>query len=343
MGRKTVYNKNLVTDEKWEKVNEENKDLLEEFLDSKVAGGKSEGTITQYKAMLKIFFVWVMENAKNKHFTDVNRRDLIKFQTYLVVNLKSSPKRVRTIRSAISSLSIFVETILEDDYPNFKNIILKTEVPANIPVREKTVLSFAECEKVADRLLEKGKVQLACFMMVACYSGLRKSELTRLLIKDFTTSINMVLGGSFYKTSPIKVKGHGDRRESRFLWNKADKWLKAWIDYRNENNIDCEYLFCRKENGMWTQLLISSANSFAKSLDKEFEEPIYMHNFRHLLCSELVRAGLPLDVPKLLLGHGNVSVTAIYSDVPEEDTMGQYEAFFKGEVNSVAKKGLGDL
>lgn len=153
----------------------------------------------------------------------------------------------------------------------------------------------------------------------------------------------MTLGDSFYKTTPIKVKGHGERKESKYLWNKADKWLKAWLKFREDNNIDCEYLFCRKDSGVWKQLLVASANSFAQSLDKEFESPIYMHNFRHLLCSELVRAGLPLDVPKMLLGHGNVSVTAIYSDVPEEDTMGQYESFFKGEVKTVDKKGLGDL
>lgn len=343
MSRKTVYNKNLVTPEKWEAVNEENKELMEEFLDSKKASKKSEGTITQYRATLKIFFVWVMENAKNKHFTEVTKRDYIKFQGYLVNTLGSSPKRIRTIRSSISSLGIFVENILDEDFPDFKNLILKTEVPPNVAVREKTVLSFKECEEVADRLLDKGKVQLACFMMVACYSGLRKSELTRLLVKDFTTNINMALGDSFYKTSPIKVKGHGERKESKYLWNKADKWLKAWLKYREENNIDCEYLFCRKEGEVWSQMLLATTNSFAQSLDKEFDAPIYMHNFRHLLCSELVRAGLPLDVPKMLLGHSNVAVTSIYSDVAEEDTMGQYEAFFKGEVNTVEKKGLGDL
>lgn len=342
-GRKTVYNKDQVTEEKWERVNKENKELLEEFLDSKTAGGKSEGTIKQYRATLKIFFVWVMENAKNKHFTEITRREFVKFQSYLVVKLGSSPKRIRAIRSSISSLSIFIETALEDEYPDFKNIILKTEVPPNVPVREKTVLTFKECEDVADKLVKEGKIQLACFMMVACYSGLRKSELTRLLVKDFTTNVNLVLGNSFYKTSPIKVKGKGDRREPKFLWKKVDKWLNAWLNFRKENNIECEYLFCRKDGDEWKQLLVSSANSFAKSLDKEFDVPIYMHNFRHLLCSELVRAGLPLDVPKMLLGHGNVSVTAIYSDVPEEESMGQYEAFFKGEVSSVTKKGLGDL
>lgn len=343
MGRKTVYNKNLVTDEKWEKVNEENKDLLEEFIEYKRSTSKSEETIKQYESMLKIFFVWVMEKAKNKHFTEVNKRDYIKFQGYCLNDLKHSSNRIRTIRSSISSLGIFIENILDEDYPDFKNLILKIEPPVKTPVREKTVLSFAQCEETADKLVEKGKIQLACFMMVACYSGLRKQELTRLLVKDFTTNINMALGNSFYKTTPIKVKGHGNRTEPKYVWNKCDKWLKLWLQYREENDIECEYLFCRKDKDSYKQLLVASANSFASTLSKEFDCPIYCHSFRHLIVSELERAGLPMTVAQFLLGHSNLSVTELYNDVSKDESLEQFADFFSGKVDSIEKKGIGDL
>lgn len=343
MGRKTVYNKNLVTEEKWEKVNEENKDLLGEFLDYKRSTSKSEETIKQYEAMLRIFFVWVMEKCKNKHFTEVNKREYIKFQGYLLNDLGHSPARIRTIRSSISSLGLYIENIMDDEYPDFRNLINKIEAPVKNPVREKTILSFEECEKVADKLMGRGEYQLACFLMVASYSGLRKAELTRLKIADFTTNINMALGDSFYKTSPIKVKGHGNRVESKYIWNKCDKWLRAFLQKRGEEGVECEYLFYRKDKGVYKQMLIATANSFANSLNKEFDDQLYLHSLRHLLTSELVRAGLPLDVPKMLLGHSNVSVTQLYNDVPEEDSMIQFESFFKGEIKTVNKKGLGDL
>lgn len=342
MTRKTVYN-NLVTQEDWDNVNEENKELLEDFLEYKRNTSKSKETLKQYEAMLKIFFVWVLKKAKNKHFTEINKREYIKFQGFCINDCGHSPNRIRTIRSAISSLSNYITDILDDEYPDFKNIILKIEPPVKTQVREKTVLSFKQCEEIAEKLMEKGKYQLACFMMVACYSGLRKSELTRLLIKDFTTDINMVMGGNFYQTTPIKVKGRGNRIEQKYVWNKVDKYLKAWIDYRNDNNIECEYLFCRKVGEKYKQILSTTADSFAKTLEKQFDTPIYMHCFRHLLTSELVRAGLPLDVPKILLGHKNVSVTSIYNDVSEVDSMEQFNDYFSGKIDKVNKKGLGDL
>lgn len=343
MSRKTVYNANLVTEEKWKQVLQDNKDLLEEFLEYKRSTGKSEETIYQYDSMLKIFLVWVLEYAKNKEFVDINKRDLIKFQGYCLNTLGHSPNRVRTMRSAISSLSIYIENILDDVYPDFRNIVNKIEAPTKVAVREKTVLSFDECIKVADKLLEEGKYQLACFMMTACYSGLRKQELTRLLVKDFTTDIKMALGNSFYKTTPIKVKGHGNRVEPKYVWNKVDKYLKAWLKYREENNIECDYLFCRKDKGEYSQLLVSTANSFANTLTKEFNVPIYCHNFRHLLVSELERAGLPMTVAQFLLGHSNLSVTELYNDVPKDESMEQFADFFSGKIDKVETKNIANL
>ncbi|MGL5984424.1 MAG: tyrosine-type recombinase/integrase, partial [Cetobacterium sp.] len=267
MSRKTVYNKNLVTTEKWDLVLEDNKELLVDFLDYKRATSKSAETIKQYEATLRIFLVWVLENAKNKHFTDVTKRDLIKFQGYCLNDLGHSPNRIRTIRSSVSSWGLYIENILDDEYPNYKSLMNKIEAPVKNAVREKTVLSFAECEAMADKLVEKGRVQLACFLMVACYSGLRKAELTRLLVKDFKDNPVMALGDSFYKTSPIKVKGHGERKENKYVWNKCDKWLKLWLDERVQDGIECDYLFCRKEeSGGWEQILITTANSYAKTL-----------------------------------------------------------------------------
>ena len=340
--RKTVYN-HIVSEDLWQQVNEENKSLLTEFLDYKRNTGKSEETIYQYQSQLKIFFVWLLEHAKNKEFIEINKRDIIKFQGYCLNTLGHSPARVRSMRSAISSLSQYVESMLDDVYPDFKNIVNKIEAPPLQPVREKTVLTFKECEEVADKLLKENRCQLACFMMVACYSGLRKQELTRLLVKDFTTDIKMALGSSFYKTTPIKVKGHGNRVEPKYVWNKVDKYLNAWLKQRKEEGIECEYLFCRKVEDRYEKMLVSTVNSFAQSLTREFGIPIYCHNFRHTLCSELERCGLPLTVAQFLLGHSNLAVTEIYNDVPKDESMEQFSDFFQGKVKKLSKKDIGNL
>lgn len=344
MTRKTVYNHNLVTQEKWDLVNKENKDLLEEFLDYKRNTGKSEETLYQYKSQLKIFFVWLVENAKNKEFVNITKRDLIKFQGYCLNTLGHSPNRVKAIRSAISSLSIFIEDILDEDYPDFRNIVNRIEPPSKATVRQKTVLSFEKCLEVCNKLYDEGKYQLSAFLAVAIHSGMRKQELTRLLYKDFTENKTIIFN-SFYKTSPIKLKGDRHKKDNKLVWNKCDKYLNKWLEYRIENNIECEYLFCRKTEKGYEKMLVSTANSFISSLNNYFDEHVYAHSFRHLFSTHLLRSGVPAEVVQMLLSHNDVSTTLnFYDDREKDESLSKFASFFSGEVTKIdAPKSLSEI
>ena len=83
MGRKTAYNL-IVTDELWEKVNKENKQLLSDFIDYKRSSDKSPNTLYQYESILKVFFVWNLQNNNNKFFVDMKKREFIRFFNYMV-------------------------------------------------------------------------------------------------------------------------------------------------------------------------------------------------------------------------------------------------------------------
>ena len=342
MARKTVYN-NLVTEEQWKEVNEENKILLQDFIDYLISIGRSEETVVQYKNDIRIFMTWYVLKGRNKHFTEIKKREVVAFQNHLMTTCGMSSARIRRLRSSISSLSNYIENILDDEYPDFRNIINKIEAPVLTAVREKTILTFEECERVANQLILDDNMQLACLLMFACYSGLRKQELTRLLLKDFTTEINMALGDNFYKTSPIKVKGRGNRTENKFVWNKVDKYLKLWLKQRQELGIECEYLFCREIGGKYGKLIVSSMNSFAKTLERYFQDAIYWHSFRHVIATELTRSNLPIDVVQFLLGHKSSETTKIYIDISSEEGMDKFADFFSGKVKEVKSTTLNDL
>ena len=140
MGRSTVYNKGLTTKEKWEQVSEENKELYEDFLSYCKSADKSQETIRVYKNGLKIFFCWNVEFNRNKFFVDIKIKDIIKYQNFLMEKNQSS-SRIRVLKSCLSSLSIYIETVEFEDYPNFRNIVNKILAPQLVKVREKTVLS----------------------------------------------------------------------------------------------------------------------------------------------------------------------------------------------------------
>lgn len=343
MGRTTVYNKNLFTPEKWSQVNEENKELMENFLDSKEGDGLKQSTLKQYRNDLRIFFCWVLDKKRNADFFKLTRLDFGQFQKYQL-DMGVGTKIVSRRRSSVNSLESFVEVMMGDVMPDFRPRMNKTKVPIREAVREKSVFTFEDCKKIAEELLKEGKIQLATLMMVGCYSGLRKAELTRLLNKDFTTDVNLVWGDSFYKTSKILVKGSGDRKDHKYVWKKCDEYLEKFIKMKEENGISSEYLFS-DQNG--SQLSIATMNSYASTVNrmcKRLELPtFYWHSLRHTLPTQLTKSGLPMEACQKLLGHGSTDVTKLYIDIDQEESMEQFADFFSGKADTIEKKGFGDI
>ena len=135
MGRKTVYN-NLVSPEIYIQVSEDNKNILNEFIVYLMSTDKSPLTIKAYTGDIKYFLVWNLQKNNNKFFVDLIKRDILKYQNYLLNELKLSSNRIRSLKSAISSMSIFIESMMEDLYPDFKNIINQIPAPVKQNSRE---------------------------------------------------------------------------------------------------------------------------------------------------------------------------------------------------------------
>ena len=139
--------------------NVRNQDLKKEFLNYLKAINRSDGTIRQYGSDLDIFFCWVLQNAGNKEFSKITKRDIIAFQGWLINENGNSPARVRRLKATISSLSNFCENILsdeEEDYASFRSIVRKIENPPLQLVREKTVWEEEQLEELLRKLTELG-------------------------------------------------------------------------------------------------------------------------------------------------------------------------------------------
>ena len=121
-GRTTIYNE-ITSDEKLQQVNEDNMQLEEDFLEYLASIDRSKGTIKQYKANLHIFWCWNLEANKNKFFVNLTKREIAKFQSHALNVWQWSPKRMRTVKATISSLSNYVENILDDEYEGYKPIV----------------------------------------------------------------------------------------------------------------------------------------------------------------------------------------------------------------------------
>lgn len=340
MARSTVYN-DIVTDELYEKVNEDNKELLEEFVEYLYSTDKSELTIINYTSDIKICFVWCLKYSKNKSFIDFTKRDIMKYQNWLINTLGLSPSRVRRLRSAISSMSNFIENILDDDFPEFRNIVNKIPAPANQPVREKTVFEDEDLEELLGRLVEEELYQEACCLALAIGSGARKAELTRFKVHYFDDE--NIIYGSLYKTpEKIKTKGKGGKMLHKYtLVNVFKPYLDLWLKEREELGIDNEYLFVTKRNDKWIRARVSTLDSWAERINRYTNKHFYFHSCRHYYTTHLSTSNIPAEVIKEIVGWESVDMVSLYTDTDIDDELGKY--FGEDGIKQVEQKSLKDL
>lgn len=342
MARKTVYNK-IFNEEDWAKVNPDNKQLFEEWIMYLQSTDKSKGTILQYTNDMRILFIFLMKRCNNKFVIDLNKRDIIAFQGYSINTWGHSSNRTRRIRSCLSSLCNFVENIMDDLYPDFRNIVNKIEAPVKKPVREKTILTEEQVEKLLKELVDTKQYQKACVFALAANCGARLSELVRFKVSYFNES--NLQNNAYYKTpEKIKIKGRGrdgSRKYKFILKNGFQEYFDLWMQERERLGITNEELFVTRRNGEWIPASDHTLQSWKTTFSRILDESFYFHSLRHYLTTKLRANNIPDRVIKDWFGWETIDMIEIYDDNEAEDS---FADFFKEDgIQKVEKKGLNDL
>ena len=341
MARKTRMN-NITTPELLSQVNPKNMELLSDFLEYLRSVQRSETTIAGYENDIQIAWVWSLLHNNNTFYVEWTKRQVVKYQNWLLNENGNSPARIKRLKASLSSLANYIENVLDDEYPAFRNIINKVDSPVNQPVREKTVFTDEQIEHLLDTLTKKEKYDQACAVALALYSGRRKAELLRFRVSDFDDD-KLVCGGSLYKTGKIKTKGRGVQGkmlECFCLVKQFKPYLDRWMEYRISHDINSEWLFPSKtdpEKQMGISTLNSWANTFSKILGVDF----YWHALRHMRVTDFIRAGIPDTVIQQYIGWTDISMIPVYSDIQVDEQLSMY--FGKDGIVSPAQKSLSDI
>lgn len=340
MPRKTKQN-DITSPELLARVNKENTELLNEFLDYLRSVQRSEKTIAGYENDIQIAWVWCLLHNDNKFFVDWTKRNIIAYQNWMLNENQNSPARVRRLKAALSSLSNYIESVLDDDFPGFRNIINKVESPVNRPVREKTVWEDSELEELMNKLSDKGEHEKACMLALGVYSGRRKAELCRFKVSDFDDG-NLVCDGALYKSSPIKTKGRGGGKyiNCYTLAKKFKPYLDGWLEERERRGIQSVWLFPSSDDAgehINDTTLNSWANTFSRLSGKDF----YFHSLRHAFTTSLVRAGIPDNVITQIVGWESADMCKVYTDIDADEQISMY--FKDGDISVPEKRGIADL
>ncbi len=342
IARKTEQH-TIVTPSLWKQVLKENKDLLNEFLDYCRGKDMSHATIKGYENDIEICWVWNLKYNNNIFFIDFTKRDILKYQNWLVNTQNLSPNRVRRLKAAISSMSNYIEAMLDDIYPNFRNIVNKIPAPVKVNIRDKTVLTDEQVDELLNHLVGKGKYQQACAVALAVSSGSRKSELLRFKVSHFTEE--NIKYGALYKT-PEKIKTKGRSSKGKLIYryvlvSKFKPYFDLWMKQREELGIEGEELFWNKRNGVWKPGTISLLNSWAITFSNILGIHWYWHSNRHYFTTALCQANIPADVIKDIVGWESTEMVSLYNDTEVDEELGKY--FDKDGIKQVEKKSLNDL
>lgn len=331
MARKT-FKKIITSEELISQINPENKKIADRLLKN-FATKRSETSVKVYKSNFNIFFCWNLQYNDNKFFTDIRKSEMMDFFDYGSSELQWSPNRYANVWSSLNSLSTFIENVLDDDYPDFRNQVRKIEKQPKATVRKKTVLTDVQVHNLLNHLSETN-TQQACLLALACYSGARISELFR-----FTTNLidlnNLAYEDLFLETTDeIKTKGRG--RLGKVLYKyilKApfEPYYVKWIEEREaimkELGVSHDYLFIRKDGQPATP---DTARVWIKQWEKYLtdEEPsnkrhdpidLYAHAFRHYLCTYLAKIGLEQELVVEIFGWSSFDMFNIYNDMTAKD------------------------
>lgn len=320
MARKTFKMK-IATNDKIADINPQNMKIVNMFLNN-LRKNHSEATIKVYESNFNIFFVWNLENNDNKFFVDLRKIELSEFFDFCVAELHYSSARYSNMHSSLSSLSNFIENMLDDEYPNFRNIVKKIDKLPPEKVRKKTVFDEETINKFLKRLVKQKRYQEACYIALVISCGARFSEVLR-ITTDLIDENHTILDGLFLETlEEIKTKGRGQNGKKLKKYIIKDIFLpyyKLWLPERKkilkEKGLNHNAIFLKRNGEPATNAVV---RNWVSNWEDELGMDIYIHSLRHYACTYL--CGLVDEsLVVSLFGWESADMVRIYNDTEFQD------------------------
>ena len=312
-----VYNK-IYTPEKWEKVNKENKELIDDYIKELKSQKKAEGTIKQYYSDLRIVAIWCLDNCDNRSMLELTKRDFRNLSLQCQEEYNMSNARVNRIFSSVRTILSFAEDDdeLYEDYD--RNVAAKIKGLPKDPQREVVFLPNDLIEELWQKLMDEERYKEATLLAILYDSGCRRNEIEQVERRSITPEGNA--------TNPVRGK-----RGKIFKVLYFNHTKEAFLKYEDSRTDDSDKLFPAKESESSYMSIYEWVVGWRKDL-KELtgkDYPINVHSFRHCfiehmtdgthwLCKELGLGRVPIEKVKTLAHHNDVSTTDSYRSNDEE-------------------------
>ncbi len=261
-------------------------------------------TISQTGRIL-IAFLSFFQGLGKLSVEDISRKDIAAY----VEHMHERGLEMTSIKNYLHTVYAFIQYLVDNEVLSLDilrkkiRIKLPEELPRAIPEEDlKQIL--AVIEKVRDRAL----------ILLLLHTGMRIGELLRVKMADIILPESKIL-------LPLGEKNYHGRVV--YYSNYAEQALKKWMGIRDPSS---EYLFYGHAGQELSYMLAWTIMRKAIGKAGLKHRGYSLHSLRHTFATNMLNAGLRLEVLQQLLGHQTIDITLQYariSDITRED------AFFK--------------
>lgn len=220
-------------------------------------------------------------------------------------------------KSVVSSFCNYIENMVADDEPTYKNFRNFTRGLPPIPknrVYDKVKISKDDYDLIMDILLNDEKYMEAAWVAVAFNAGARRAEIPQ--FKTEVINYPIPEGQNYILSHIVRLKGRGeDGKQEPYMLNlEALKYIRLWVEKRDYEH---EYIFTVKYGGEIAPVSEQWANDFCSNkLSNILGRRINPHLFKASCVTYLLEQGVDLAlVSKYIAHHNDVSTTIKHYDL----------------------------
>lgn len=322
--RGKVYNK-IYTPELWEQVNQDNKDLLEDFLIELKARKKKKSTIDQYFNDGRIILIYILRQLKNKSILELNKKHFRNMSIWMIDELGVSNSRANRLMSMTRSMLDFAED--EDDYEYDNNVSKKVK---GLPKEEEREIYFLTDEQIhilREELRRQEKYKYMVLLDLAYDSAGRRKEISQVLKE-----------GLLDKNNTNIVIGKRGKKFPLIYFSRTKESLELYLNQRGEDDIPDLFIIGSgddKKVASYESLydwIVTMSNILYK-LTGEYI-PFNVHSFRHsslenmskgthYALKEIGKDKMELNELMVYAHHSDISTTNSYLKNNENDLISQ--------------------